>query len=270
MRDCGAEDNITCAVGEDTAEESVSGTAAEDAHIIHLPEPFEFSVDENYDYLRAGVLKSLWYRAVRFVAHLLLNIFNRVVFGLKVEGWDELVRLGASGAVVVCNHVHVMDCTFIDCMLPLRRVYYTTLETNFRIPVARHLIRWLGGVPIPRKVHELHHFGEVMEDALRRGKLVCMYPEAVLHPYYEGVRRFHDGAFVLAARSGCPVLPMAVSFRPARGLFRLYKRKPCVTLSILPAVGSHRAETPSAVREEAERLRDICFSSIRQTVKKEK
>ncbi len=237
--------------------------ADEEEHLIHLWKPFKFDIKKGYDYRRKGIIPSFCYYLVKSLAQIILNFYDRIVFGLKIKGRKNLKVLWKSGGLVICNHVHVMDCTFIDCALPHKRIYYTTLESNFKIPVVRHLIRVLGGVPIPTKPHCLSEFSEEMEQALKEGCCVCVYPESVLHPYYTDLRKFRPGAFKLAVDASVPVIPMVVTFRKPKGIRRLLKRKPCVTLNILSPVYPQ-----SNAREECERLKQKCYESMAALVKK--
>lgn len=252
-----AEDMFRLAIDEVRGGEN--GGGQEDDRIVRLPEPFKFQVDGNYDYLRKGALKTAWYVAMRVIVDIILNIYDRLMFGLKINGAKNLKEVRKTGAMIVCNHVHTMDCTFIDCAIPLRRVYYTTLESNFRIPVARHFIRWLGGVPIPTKICELKDFTAEMKRALESGNFVCMYPEGVLYPYYNGLRDFKNGAFKLAAMAKSPVVPLVITYRKPRGVYRLYKHKPCITLNVLKPV---YPEDGAGTGETARSFRDSCYEQM--------
>ena len=61
-----------------------------------------------------------------------------------------------------------------------------------------------------------------------------MYPEGILYPYYNGLRRFRNGAFKIAADCGCGVTPAVITFRKRKGLYRLFRRKPCPPDSASP------------------------------------
>lgn len=232
-----------------------------DKHILQLPQSVEFDVTDDYDYLRRSPFKSLWYFNLRSFAHIILNIYNRLVFGLKVKGYKNITEIDGGG-VIICNHVHFMDCGFIDCVFSGRRVYYTTLETNFRIPVARHFIRWFGGVPIPRKVHMQKSFYSNMCSALEQGDKVCVYPEGVLYPYYKGLRTFHDGAFHLAAMTNCPIIPCVITFRKPKGIMRFIKKKPYVNFEILPAINVEEQDE----RRKAKLLKDMCKTAMKEKI----
>ena len=210
--------------------------AMEDEHVVHMWQPFSFEVAPDYDYRRDGFLRRTLGFALRGAATVILSVVDRVFLGLKIEGWENLKGLGARGAVTVSNHVHMMDCSMIDQALWNRRMYYVTLESNFRIPLVRHLIRVFGGVPLSKKPRAMARMFEEMGKALKAGAFVQVYPEGVLHPYYQGLRPFKRGAFYLAVKNKVPVVPMVIAARKPRGLYRLYKRKPCLKLTILPPI----------------------------------
>ena len=90
-----------------------------------------------------------------------------------------------------------------------------------------------------------------------------MYPEGILYPYFNDLREFKDGAFKIAARSNVPVLPLVITFRKPHGIYRLYKKKPCVTLRILPPI------FPSASvsnRKNAMELKNKCYDAMQDAI----
>lgn len=205
-------------------------------HVIHMPHPYAFKVTEDYDYLQRGPIKTVGNIIMRVIVFIFCNIYNRIVFGLRITGYKNLKALRGSGAVVISNHVHTMDCTFIDCLIPFKRLYYVTLEENFQIPFVRHLIRILDAVPLPSGVHAMKYFMDNMDEAIKYKNIVCVYPECFLHPYHRGIRKFKRGAFQMSVKNGCPVIPLVVTFRDPKGLYKILKKKPCVTITVLPAV----------------------------------
>ena len=94
-----------------------------------------------------------------------------------------------------------------------------------------------------------------MTAALNDGAVVQIYPEGILVPYWEGIRSFQKGAFYLAAQSGKPILPSVITFHRPRGIYRLYKRKPCIHLTFLEPVYPTPNDTS---REEILRLQKVC------------
>ena len=234
-------------------------------NVLQMPQTKRFNVGPDYDYLDSGWHAAMWREIWRGLASIVLRPLNAAAFGLEIRGKENLWAL-ESGAVVVANHVHPMDCTFLDTLLWDRRTYYATLEANFRIPVVRHLIKALGGVPVPENFRYLPAFRDGMKQALEAGSYVCIYPEGVLRPYYGGLRRFRDGAFMIAAEAKAPVLPVVITFRHPDGLTAIYKKKPCITVTVLPPVYPEEGNT---VREECRRMKQTCFSEMKERLNRE-
>lgn len=192
-------------------------------------------MDENYDYLRRGAFSTLFHELLFTFAVFVLRIYNFFVLGLRIKGWKNRRFLGTSGAVAVCNHVHTLDCSMIARVLWPKRQYFVTLQSNLELKGVRHLVRVLGGIPIPRDKELRQQFPQVLQQALSLGAAVPIYPEGSLHRYCRELRPFTNTPFATAWRAGVPVLPMCITFRKPRGIWRL-KKKPCLTLHILPSV----------------------------------
>ncbi|HOP10876.1 MAG TPA: lysophospholipid acyltransferase family protein [Oscillospiraceae bacterium] len=232
-----------------------------DEHVLHLPEPFSFAVKSDYDYLRDRWDKRFVSFLLRVIAILVLVPFNFVALGFRVYGRKNLKVLKKRGAVTICNHIHPLDCTMIYLALWNRRGYFVTLDTNFKIPIARHLIRGFGGVPISKNPHQIKQLFTVMGGALTRGNYVQIYPEGVLYPYCHTLRKFHPGAFRLAADNGVPVLPMILTLERPHGLFTWYKRRRCLRLHILPPV---EPDLTLEKRECTAKLQQDCLKAMNQ------
>lgn len=252
----------------DSAKAASNTRGGVDRHPVCFPQTRAFSLSAEYDYLRAGRLRRLGYRAIRCFAHVVLPFYTRLVLGVRVHGYSNLRRAGRGGLVVACNHTHYLDCALIDCLFwPLgRRIYYATLEDNFKIPIARHLIRWLGGVPIPKSPHHMARFLEEMAGALQNGGCVSIYPEGVLRPYADRLYPVKRGAFYLAVQAGTPLLPLCITFRESRGLRRLFRQKPLMDLHVLEPLQADPSRPP---REETDRLMseycrsmEVCIAGV--------
>lgn len=202
------------------------------------------------------VLTTVFYYAV---AVPLLDIAGRLVFGLRVRGRKNL--RGLRGAVVVCNHVHNLDCSFLGILLFPRKMVFTSVEFLFRRPVVGPLIRILGSVPVPSSLSGMRRFISEMTHAVQNGRTVCIYPEGELVPYCGQLREFRDGAFLIAARAGVPVVPVLITQRECRGLWKALKKKPCLTITaerpIVP-------DMESGAHEAARELSAVAFRTMSQ------
>lgn len=230
--------------------------------VFHMWEPLHFQTPLGYNYQRNGPFQRICTTSLQTIAKALLAGLDKLLFGMRIEGREHLKELGGRGVVTISNHIHPMDCTMLSVALRWRRIYYVSIEANFRIPVIRHLIRMFGAVPLPTQSHTMRELFQAMSECLQRGAYVQMYPEGVMVPYDNTLRPFRNGAFRLAVRNGVPILPVVIlQQRPASGWYRLYKRKPCLTLKILPPI---EADASLGKREAADVLKERCRQAMEQ------
>ena len=187
----------------------------------------------------------------------LLVVFDCIWFGLRIKGKKNLRSVKGKGAVVVCNHVHNFDCTFVGLSLLPRRAVFTSLAYLFRLPVVGPLIRVMGSVPVPAELSGMRRFLSELSDAARKGRLICIYPEGMIEPYCDHLREFHEGAFAVAVRGDVPVIPMVLTERPQRGIWCL-KRRPCFNMEIgMPLYPAGEGSMRDRTRELAGRTRSV-------------
>ncbi|WP_432836746.1 glycosyltransferase [Dactylosporangium sp. CA-092794] len=160
----------------------------------------------------------------------LLFLFTRVILGVRTEGENRLPR--ASGALTVCNHVHLLDSALVGLALFPRRPVFTAAPMNLEHRWYGGLVKLLGGVAVPHTPAELPLFFSEIELLLAQGRIVHFFPEGELKPYDTGLRDFKRGAFHVAAQARVPVLPLSIRFDPPKGLGRAFRRKPTMVVVI--------------------------------------
>lgn len=207
---------------------------AEDAHIFHMWEPLKFELKDNYKYIPKSFLFNLISNIIFLPIGVILMGLNKLLFGFKVINKKNILR--TSGFVSVSNHIHPMDCTMIGLIYFPRRVYFPTLQTNFKIPFIRHLIRILYAIPIPKDATQKKVFYDQINEKLNDRGIVQMYPEGSLWPYYEDIRNFKYGAFKMAVEADVPIQPIKFVFSEPKGIYKLYKRKKCIQAVVLEAI----------------------------------
>ncbi|MBS7316032.1 MAG: 1-acyl-sn-glycerol-3-phosphate acyltransferase [Clostridiaceae bacterium] len=225
-------------------------------------------IGPDYDYLRRGVFKTMLYGIIYTAAAALLRIFNFVLFGTRLRGRKNLRGLRKQGLVVTCNHVHWLDCSMVGAFLWPRRAYFITLQSNLELPVIRHLVRILGGIPIPRERRRMPEFHEAVLRVLREGAAVPIYPEGELHPYADCLYPLKKTAFSLAYDAGVPVLPVCITYRRGKGFFR-FKKRPCLTVHALKPIfpdrsRNRRDEVEALCREVAAQMQ-LCMEESKKS-----
>ncbi|WP_068053296.1 AMP-binding protein [Nocardia xishanensis] len=127
---------------------------------------------------------------------------------ITVDGAEQLVRL--SNCVVVANHASLLDSIALSTLLP-GRFTFVAGEVFERKPLIGFLLRRVGTRFVERteREHSVADTHRLMR-AARHGEYLVVFPEGSLSPV-PGLRPFHMGAFVIAAKAGLPVVPVAIS-----------------------------------------------------------
>ncbi len=207
----------------------------DDKHVLHLWEPLNFKISKNYKFINTNPIFLLFSDLLYLIAFPILWIFNKLTTGLKIYGRRNLTSING-GKITISNHVHVMDCTIAGVVNFPHKTYFLSLKSNFNIPVVNVIIRLLNAIPIPDDLDNKKRFYQAINQLLRDGKTLHVYPEGSLWPYYTKLRSFKSGAFRFAVENNVPIVPMVYKFVEPTGILKFIKKKPCLELHILPAM----------------------------------
>lgn len=206
-----------------------------DEHMITVKHIRDVKLDENYPYLKKG----FWHKVGRFFLWIVLNILVFPVVtlhhGLKIYGRDKLKKhkkLLKDGAITIANHVLMWDYICVLKAIRPHLQYHPGWKTNFEGPNGP-LIRWVGGIPIPTgNKRAMVKFQKAIEEVIESKKWLHFFPEGSMWFYYPDIRPLKKAIFKYAVRYNKPIIPITLSFRPRKGLWKLFGKKPCVDLHI--------------------------------------
>jgi 1-acyl-sn-glycerol-3-phosphate acyltransferase len=138
--------------------------------------------------------------------------FARGIFVLQglrftMVGEENVPREG--GAVMVINHTGYMDFTYagLAAQKSGRLVRFMAKDSVFTHPVSGPLMRGMHHIPVDRSAGASSYSAAV--DALRRGEIVGVFPEATISRSFE-LKEFKTGAARMAAEAGVPILPVVI------------------------------------------------------------
>ena len=173
---------------------------------------------------------------------------------LTVRGME---RLAPDQCVVVSNHASYLDGLVFTAALPARFSFVIKREMS-AVPLAGLFLRRIGSEFVERfdRNRGAADARRVLRNAASGHSLV-FFPEGTF-TRTPGLLKFHTGAFVTAARAGCPVIPAVVrgtraALPPTGGLPRPGR----IEIDILPAVhlDADAGETSAAALRDHARKR---------------
>jgi 1-acyl-sn-glycerol-3-phosphate acyltransferase len=136
------------------------------------------------------------------------GLFAVLGLRLDVRGAENLPETG--GAVVAINHTSFLD--FIFAGIPAddaghRYIRFMAKDAVFKHPISGPLMRGMKHIPVDRSAGAGAFDAAV--DALRRGELVGVFPEATMSRSFD-IKDFKTGAARMAVAADVPLIPEIV------------------------------------------------------------
>ena len=128
---------------------------------------------------------------------------------LEVRGRDLAASCGV--AVVMANHQSALDIPVLLVAMPAElRTAFWAKDSLFRVPFLGRAMRAMGFVPVDRS--RRRSAVSVIASSLelvRGGRSVLVFPEETYGPPEE-LLAFQRGGFVLALKTGLPIVPVGI------------------------------------------------------------
>ncbi|MFN2318544.1 MAG: lysophospholipid acyltransferase family protein [Dermatophilaceae bacterium] len=125
----------------------------------------------------------------------------------RIRGQEYVPRTG--GAVLAINHQGYLDFTFAGLALRKHRrvARFMAKKSVFEHHITGPLMRGMKHIPVDRRAG----LGSLQAavDALKRGEIVGVFPEATMSLSFE-LKEFKTGAARMAQEAGVPILPATV------------------------------------------------------------
>jgi 1-acyl-sn-glycerol-3-phosphate acyltransferase len=174
----------------------------------------------------------------------------------------SLERLPQGQCVVVSNHVSYIDGVVFTAVLPPRFGFVIKREMN-SVPLIGLFLRRLGSEFVER--FNRHRGASDARRVLRNavnGKSLVFFPEGTF-TRNPGLLKFHSGAFITAARVGCPVVPATVkgtrvTLSPNGGLPRPGR----IVVEFLPPVTVTPDQSDAVAMELRDRAREAILREL--------
>jgi 1-acyl-sn-glycerol-3-phosphate acyltransferase len=163
-------------------------------------------IDETFDY-EGGFWRRLG-RALLY--HLLAKplawLFLKLRFGHRVVGAEKLKAARGQGYFLYGNHTNAAADALIPTILQFWGSTYVIVHpNNVSMPVFGHITPALGAIPLPDTTGAMKHFLECVKNHIQKGRVITIYPEAHIWPYYTKIRPFKNDAFAYPVQLHTPV-----------------------------------------------------------------
>ena len=120
--------------------------------------------------------------------------YNQVFKNKKII--SQYMKKSHKGYFLYFNHTNGDSDAFIPSLVSFPKKAYIICNSDaISIKGIRTLVSMLGALPVPSTLKTKRNFKEAIESLVNRGKVIAIYPEAHIWPYYTDIRPFKDISF---------------------------------------------------------------------------
>lgn len=221
-------------------------------HIRRLP------LKKSFRYIHTA---PLWLAAEAFlyraVAQPLVFCFTRLHYHQRFADRSALKAAGAGGLYLYGNHTNALLDAFCPNIVSYRRrAHIIAGPDTMSLPGLRNFLQMMGVIPIGDTMRHKLEMEDCVLSRAASGRVVAVYPEAHIWPYYTGIRPFPDASFRFPARDGLPAYAMTNCYSRRR-----FGKRPRVTTFV---DGPFFA--PDGMKEHEKRafLCAACYNAMRE------
>lgn len=214
------------------------------------------ALPENYVYVKKNPLWRLGAFLLYYVVAVpVATVYNKLFHGEHIKNKKVLRKYRRKGYYIYGNHTMSAADAFTPGRVSFpKKANIIVSPAAVSVPVVSSLVEMLGGVPIATSMDGMRNFISAMGEYSKRHKVIMIYPEAHIWPYYTGIRPFKDVSFKYPAKDGRPVFCFTRVFKKG-----VLSKRPRVTVYVdgpfFPVKGA-------SVKENQKYLRDCVYNAM--------
>lgn len=211
---------------------------------------------DEYKYLHKNPLWILTAGFVYFcIAKPVLFLITKFICHQKFANKKLMKQAKKTGAILYGNHTTKLADSFVpNLIFTFRRSYIIASPETMSIHGIETLLQMLGVIPLTEKLSLKKKFLKALKYYLDKKRLITIYPEAHIWPFYTKIRPFDDSSFKYAALFDKPVYAVTNCYQKRR----LGKKPKIVTYFDGPYFPNPELNT----KENAAYLRDLVYKAM--------
>ena len=186
-----------------------------DVDVLDDPPTYQLMPNE-IDYEQKKLTTKIKSSFANWLSQIGINRFiNNGMFSIKeikgIENWQNL----KTSAILTCNHFGATDSFIMQKVMKAckkKKLFRVVREGNYTNPsVLKFFLRNCGVLPLSSNMQTMKNFLRAVDNILKRGDDILVYPEESMWPDYRKPKPLKDGAFRFAIKNNVPVLPIFIT-----------------------------------------------------------
>lgn len=183
--------------------------------------PREIGLD--YKYIHKN---PLW----NFCSYVLQNIitvpikwgYSKMRLKIKYIGKEKIKPYRKQGYFIYGNHTQTFADTFITSLaIYPKRNFFIVAPANVSMKGLKTIVQMLGAIPLPTDKRAKDNFLEAVEQKIKKGYSVTIFPEAHIWPFYTEIRPFKSGSFKYPVNLDVPTFCITNTYQKYKKSFRV-------------------------------------------------
>lgn len=175
------------------------------------------TIDEKYKYKRNFIWNFFSMILYRVIMTPIAFLYMKIKFHFKVVNKKCLKLHRKESYFMYANHTLVpADGYMPSCICFPKRVMVIVNADNLSLPGTKNFMAMIGGTPIPNKLNGMRNFMAAIHRYVEKKRVIMIYPEAHIWPYYTGIRPFKATSFAYPIKEDVPAYCFTVTYQKRR------------------------------------------------------
>jgi 1-acyl-sn-glycerol-3-phosphate acyltransferase len=177
------------------------------------------TIDHTYKYLHKNIVYHICkFLVYRVIMKLVSWFYTKLKFHVKFVNGNLLKTYNGETVFVYGNHTNIPHDAYAPNALTITKdISFIVNPDNVSLPGTRTFMAFVGALPLPNTLSGMRPFTECLENICKhpgkKGRLIVVYPEAHIWPYYTKIRSFPDQSFQYPLQFGSKVFSMTTTYQ---------------------------------------------------------
>ena len=172
-------------------------------------------IDENYKYIHKNVI----WNACAFLLQNVISVpikylYAKIKLKIKYVGKEKIKSYKKEGYFIYGNHTQSFADTFLISNAIYPKINYLIVNPeNVSMKFLGNVVQMLGAIPIPSSKEAMKNFLNAIEERIKKGNSITIFPEAHIWPYYTKIRPFKSVSFKYPVKLEKPAFCMTNTYQ---------------------------------------------------------
>ena len=218
-------------------------------------------IGADYRYVRDSIFGKIarlfWYRIFAFPIAL---VYLKFAYRHRIVNRRVIRSARGRAFFLYGNHTHNLCDALIPTFVSLpRSVFVIVHANNISMPVLGALTPCLGAIPLPDDRESTQNFFDCIKVRIAQKKVVTVYPEAHIWPFYTKIRPFSSLSFRYPVQYGVPSFCFTNTYKKRR-----FSKNPQIVTFV---DGPFFPDASLPVKGRREDLRNRVFAAMSERAK---